>query len=97
MGKLSDKPMENLARTSSTVAYNQGRQGSLLGAMEAETAQFVVRSEVLDQNTCVECAAIDGAIFEIGTSDFQEFMPPAKCLGGDRCRGFYIPLTENMA
>jgi hypothetical protein len=90
MDGLSDKPTADLARKSSSVAYNQGRSASTLGAAEQGSAQFAVRSEVLDTNTCDECAALDGLVVEIGTPSYYEFLPPAKCLGGDRCRGFYV-------
>lgn len=91
---LSEKPIQDLARTSSTVAYNEGRKAELLTALDTGKATFVVRSEVLDTNTCRPCEALDGAVFEIGTPEFREYQPPAKCDGRDRCRGFYVPIAE---
>lgn len=94
MDKLSDKPVEDMARQSSTVAYNQGRGAALQTAKKAERIRYVVRSEVLDQATCQACATLDGAIVEVGGPEYERYMPPARCLGGARCRGFYVALPE---
>ena len=56
-----------------------------------------MRSEVLDEATCATCADLDGMVFEVGTSDFDRYMPPAMCEGGDRCRGFYVVIAEGGA
>ena len=90
MAKLSDKPLEDLARKSAAVAYNQGRAAAILTALDDGEVQFAVRSEYLDENTCPPCADLDGLTVDVGTPEFEEFMPPAKCDGGDRCRGYYI-------
>lgn len=95
MDSLSEKPVEDLARKGSSVAYNQGRQAAIVGSRAQ--AQFVVRSEVLDSNTCDTCSKLDGTVIEVGHRDFYRFQPPALCEGGDRCRGFYIPLTGGVA
>ena len=93
MGELSEKPLDDLARKSSGVIYNQGRSAEIL----SQDVDFVVRSEVLDNRTCENCATLDGAVVEVGSDEFLRLMPPAGCLGGDRCRGFYIPVTEEFA
>lgn len=90
MAKLSDKPLADLARKSAAVAYNQGRAAEILTAFDEGDVQFAVRSEYLDKETCPPCVDLDGETFDVGTPEFEEFMPPAKCDGGDRCRGFYI-------
>jgi hypothetical protein len=56
-----------------------------------------LRSEILDSNTCEACANLDSAVFEVGTPDFHTYMPPAQCLGGDRCRGFYVAISGRAA
>ena len=93
---LSDRPIEDLARTTSGVAYNEGREAELLTANEQGKASFVVRSEILDRNTCEPCSRLDGSVFEIGSADFHKFQPPAECLGRDRCRGFYVPIANDL-
>ena len=97
MEGLSDKRTADVARQSSTVAYNQGRNASLMSAKSRKVVRFVVRSEVLDTNTCRPCSLLDGEIFEVGSSEYFANMPPAQCDGGDRCRGFYIAITEAAA
>ncbi len=91
---LSDKPMQDLARTGSSVSYNQGRSAEILTAGDDGRAEFVVRSEILDSKTCEACANLDSMIVEVGTPGYFEFLPPAKCLGGDRCRGFYVAIGK---
>jgi len=93
MDGLSVKPQEHLARTSSGVAYNQGRSAEILSANVAGKTEFVVRSEVLDANTCEVCANLDGGIYEVDSPAYHEFLPPSKCLGGDNCRGFYVAVA----
>jgi hypothetical protein len=97
MEALSVKPLEDLARTSSTVAYNQGRGAEMLTAAMDGRSEFVVRSEVLDTRTCRTCATLDGTVVPINSPEFNQFMPPAMCEGGDRCRGFYIAVPQGMA
>lgn len=94
MDDLSAKPIEDMARTSSTVAYNQGRAVSILEAADKAEVQYVVRSEILDSNTCEMCEQLDNFIAEIGQPEFDQYMPPAYCLGGARCRGFYVPIAN---
>lgn len=90
MDGLSEKPLEDLARKSTNVVYNQGRAAEI----RSQPVEMVVRSEILDENTCSECAALDGMIVAVDDPDFDRLMPPAFCLGGDRCRGFYIPVSS---
>lgn len=94
---LSDKPVEDVARKSSAVAYNRGRDVEMRVAAVAAEVQYVVRSEILDEDTCPKCVILDATVYRIGTPEYEEFMPPALCEGGQRCRGFYIPVAEGLA
>ena len=94
---LSTKPEELLAREVSTVAYSEGRAAELVLAAATGAATFAIRSEVLDSATCDVCATLDGTVVEIGSADFYELKPPARCLGGERCRGFYAALSPAIA
>jgi hypothetical protein len=94
MDSLSTNWERDMANQSAGVAYNQGRG---LTAQQAKTegrALYAVRSEVLDQKTCASCATLDGTVVEIGTAEYQALMPPARCEGGDRCRGFFVVISE---
>lgn len=97
MEGLSEAPVADAARKSAGVAYSQGRSAEILSKAETGEAEFVVRSEILDQNTCAECLALDGEVFDVGTQDYFRHMPPAFCLGGDRCRGFYVAVPAEQA
>lgn len=92
MEGLSEKPLEDLARKTSDVSYNQGRNMEILTAGAQGKAEFVVRSEILDNATCDVCQELDGSVFRIGSPEYHQYMPPALCLGRDRCRGFYIAI-----
>ncbi len=92
MHELSLAPVDRVARSGSTVAYSQGRNASTLTAKEDDVARFVVRSEVLDTNTCRPCSILDSEIFAIDSSEYFANMPPAQCDGGGACRGFYIAI-----
>lgn len=96
MDELSARPLEDLARQNAGVSYNQGRDVAIQTAAEEGEVQYVVRSEVLDTNTCRACSFLDGEVFEVGTPDYERYMPPAECLGGDRCRGFYVAIGEGQ-
>lgn len=93
MDDLSEKPMQDLARQSSSVAYNQGRGASIETAARTTELQYVLRSELLDESTCGPCYDLDNSIIEINSPAFDHLMPPAMCLGGKRCRGFYVPIA----
>ena len=97
MDELSTKPLEDLARQSSSVSYNAGRSKEILAQFNDGAATFVVRSEILDNNTCATCADLDGSVIDIGTPEYDYFMPPAHCSGGDRCRGFYVMIAGGDA
>lgn len=98
LGELSTKPLEDLARQTSGVAYNEGRRAEIDSAAEQDRLEYVVRSEILDNRTCDVCRvyALDPPVFKVGTPEYYEFFPPAGCLGDDRCRGFYVPIARDL-
>lgn len=93
--QLSEAPVLDAAKQASGISYNAGRDATFR-TVPQQVARYVVRSEVLDTRTCEVCATLDGFIAEIGSDQYREFMPPAKCLGRDRCRGFYIALGNEL-
>ena len=93
---LSTKPEEFLARRAATVAYGEGRATELVLTKRTGGATYAIRSEVLDTETCEVCATLDGTVVEIGSADFHELKPPARCLGAERCRGFYVALGPRL-
>lgn len=87
---LSDKPIQDASRGASSESFNLGRN---LGAQDsASTITQVVRTEVLDQNTCDPCANADGTVVEMNSDEYFRMMPPNLCDGRDLCRGFYMYL-----
>ena len=83
---LSDTPIEQAGRGAATEAFNLGRN---LAYQEHPEVKEVVRTEVLDENTCEYCAAVDGKVVQMNSPEYFEFMPPNGCHGRDLCRGFY--------
>lgn len=94
---LSEKPLEDAGRRAATTAYNQGRDAAARAMAAAGEALYALRTEVLDEATCEPCRALDGQLFRIGTPEYTENLPPAKCEGGERCRGFYVILAAPAA
>jgi len=94
MDGLSNKPVADLGRKSSSVAYNQGRNAEILTAGAQKRIDSVVRSELLDGDNCDTCADLDGIVAQVGTADFDKYAPPNLCEGGDRCRGFYVSIGK---
>lgn len=85
---LSDRPIADAARGASSEAFNLGRN---LSAQEAASKiGKVVRSEILDQNTCDYCRAVDGQTVEFSSDEYLRLMPPNGCEGRELCRGFYV-------
>lgn len=93
---LSPAIEEGEARRGAGVAYNSGRGVELEMADARGAIDSVVRSEVLDSATCDTCRSLDGEVYEVGSPDYTEFMPPNQCEGGDQCRGFYVPLGNGL-
>lgn len=92
LGTLSDKPIGEMARRSTAKAFNLGRNLEI--QRKADQVAFVIRTEILDGNTCGPCSSLDGAKFEVNSDAYFENLPPAQCDGGDRCRGFYLVIGE---
>lgn len=88
LGALSDAPVDRAARGAASESFNLGRN---LEAQRREGEILeVVRSEVLDDNTCPPCESLDGTVYQLNSDDYFENMPPNKCDGRELCRGFYI-------
>jgi hypothetical protein len=84
---LSDSYLNDQLGGALTQAQNAGRvlvMGSAPGTAYA--------SELLDENTCDECAAEDGTVFDTIDDAVQDY--PAggysECAGGPRCRGTIV-------
>jgi hypothetical protein len=86
---LTDAQIDNMARASTSQSFNAGRNVAIL-ELKPQLGPMAVRVEVLDENTCEPCAALDGQEFQIGSDAYLENQPPLKCEGGQRCRGFYV-------
>jgi hypothetical protein len=89
----SDKGAEDAARRVTNVAYNQGRDVAIKLAQARGEASWAMRSELLDEATCIVCEKeMDGTMYEIGSPAYEANFPPARCLGQERCRGVMIML-----
>lgn len=75
-----------------TSAQNEGRAATMA---EGPTARYFA-SEVLDQNTCVNCRQIDGHEFDTLAEARQAYPmgPYRKCLGRERCRGTFVAIYD---
>lgn len=88
LNNLSDRPTEEAARGAATEAFSLGRNIEI--QKQADGIAEVVRTEILDDNTCDPCRLLDGAVYQINTPEYFQDMPPNHCDGRDLCRGFYL-------
>lgn len=88
LSALSDTPIAQAARGATTEAFNLGR--NIEAQRRSQSIGRVVRTEVLDENTCDPCREMDGFRTEVNGPGYFENMPPNHCDGRDLCRGFYL-------
>ncbi|MCL4836424.1 MAG: hypothetical protein KJ058_00475 [Thermoanaerobaculia bacterium] len=69
-------------------ALNLGRTAAALEM--SRPPQFAMRSEQLDKGTCDPCIRLHGEVVEVGSASYFDYLPPAGCLGGGRCRGLVV-------
>lgn len=67
--------------------YGMGRMDEIRSQHYRGMIEIVVRSAVLDANTCEQCEAADGETFRPETAPP---LPDPECDGADRCRCQYI-------
>lgn len=97
---LSPAPAEKAARGAISNAYNLGRNLEI--QQRRAEIDRVVRTAILDTETCTEarhgdgmrrCRELDGVTFEVNSDEYIENHPPAKCDGREACRCFYMPVA----
>ena len=91
---MSEQALVDLAGQGVNVAGGGGR---LVGVAAAGDVARYYSSEILDQNTCTECLAVDGT--QYATLDDAQVDYPvgtyAGCLGGGRCRGTLVAVMAS--
>jgi len=80
--------IERAGREATHEAFALGR--NLEAQANAPRIGMVVRSEILDQNTCDPCMGLDGRTVAFNSPDYFELMPPNFCDGREQCRGVYL-------
>jgi hypothetical protein len=97
--KTADMPGENpfaelraaLRKTAPLAAnriYSLGRMDEIKAQHSRGMIEVLVRSAILDGNTCDQCESEDGAVFR---PEVAPPLPDANCEGGDKCRCIYLP------
>lgn len=85
---LSDSYLQDQLSGATVQAMNTGRK-----AVFAENPPaYLYASELLDDNACEECVAVDGTEYD-SLADAEADYPTggyAECLGGPRCRGTLV-------
>ncbi len=84
----SDSQLDRIAMEAARSAVTGGRYDAFQD-LASEIDRYA-RSEAMDQNTCEECAAGDGA--EWDSLDDVDWSPGDDCEGGDACRGQLMPI-----
>ena len=81
--------IENIVRTETTKAYNNGR---LIEARDPDIADLMTGMEysaILDSRTTEVCRHLDGRIFKIGDPNLDRLTPPNHFM----CRSILVPIT----
>lgn len=91
LASLSDRQIEDMARQSTSLTFNAGRNVAIMElAEELEPEAVRVEVDPTDPNTCDPCQGLNGKRFRIGSAEYLENQPPQKCDGRLRCRGFMV-------
>lgn len=86
---VSEKQSKDMARQSTAVAFNMGRNIAIQ-EMRTVLQPYAVRIEMVnDPNCCRECKRLHEKRVLIGSKAYQKYAPPSYCLGKRRCRGFW--------
>lgn len=92
---LSDDYLQQQLSGATVQAMNTGRK-----AVFAENPpKYLYASELLDENACEECTAVDGTEYD-SLEDAEADYPTggyADCLGGPRCRGTLVAVHVDEA
>lgn len=56
---------------------------------------LAMRSEILDGNTCANCARLDGYTTQFNSENYAKYSPPQFCFGGNNCRGVWIYIKKD--
>jgi hypothetical protein len=91
LNRLSDVLLEKQSREAAGSEFNAGRNIEI--QKRAEEIANVVRTAILDKNTCGPCGALDGSTYEVNTDAYHDNHPPRKCDGREMCRCFYMPVA----
>jgi len=88
---LTNNDFKREMREKVTEIFGFGRNSEL--KKHEDKIENFVRSEIMDQNTCKACLAVDGQEFKSTDSVYSDFVrgPYTRCEGHDLCRGLNIP------
>jgi len=95
LSTLSDDYLQQQLSGSTVQAMNTGRKA----VFQENPPKYLYASELLDQNACEECTAIDGTEYE-SLEDAEADYPTggyANCEGGPRCRGTLVAVHTDEA
>lgn len=93
LDETSERQITDMSRDSTSVSFNGGRNVAVQ-ELKDDLDPFVVRTEILDENTCGPCEKVDGKRVQIDSPEYLRYQPPALCEGRRRCRGFYIAFPK---
>lgn len=87
--QLAPYRIENIVRTESTAAYNQGRLVEARRPGVVENMRGMEFSAILDSRTTPVCESLDGRIVPIDAPELDKFRPPLHY----NCRSVLVPVT----
>ena len=81
--------LENIVRTNTTEAYNQGRLSAIRDPDVAAIIKGVRYSAVMDERTTDVCEFLNGRVFRLDDPDLDRLAPPNHFM----CRSVLTPVT----
>jgi hypothetical protein len=94
--KTSKVPFANKIGALASQMFGNGRGRETVALKESGNVEYLIRSEIMDDNICSECMPIDK--LEIYPDDplWNDVIngPYTNCLGGDKCRGFNMLIIK---
>ncbi len=93
---LADRALRDALGAALTAAQNAGRLAVMEGADKVADYYAV---EILDRNTCTDCAGIDGHKFDSLADASNAYLTGGyvNCQGRDRCRGIVVAVWAQGA
>jgi hypothetical protein len=94
-GRFVEKELYQQTVRQVSVSFNLAR-AEIERVQLADPIVSATRTSVLDEGTCEVCERLDGMTMNAKASEFREYTPPNKCLGGHKCNCLWLYNQASM-